>query len=82
MLSGVIFRQQHTYSRQPVREKDLKHLVDLILNHVCKGRTNTVLHVLGLMQRVHVSSCADDWLEEHVYEEPVHDLHGESGKHP
>jgi len=76
MLAGALTHRQNM--RVTPRERDLTHLVDLIQSQVCKGQPDRALQLLGLVQYVHVSDSADDWLEEVMFDGLDHDIFGEA----
>ena len=75
MLAGTLTHRQN--KRVTPRERDLTHLVDLIQSLLCKGQPDRALQLLGMVQYVHVSDSADDWLEEVVFDGLDHDIFGE-----
>ncbi len=82
MLASVIHYRNHLYPQRNPRERDLHHLVDLVL-HLCSGKLDRALNMMGMMQYVHVSDCADEWLHEMVpmFGMGDHDIFGEHSKH-
>ncbi len=76
MLAGALTHRQNM--RVTPRERDLTHLVDLIQSQLCKGQPDKALQLLGMMQYVHVSDTADDWLEVVMIDGHDHDIFGEA----
>jgi len=75
MLAGALTHRQNM--RVTPRERDVTHLVDLVQSQLCKGQPDRALQLLGMVQYVHVSGPADDWLEEVVFDGLDHDIFGE-----
>ena len=76
MLAGALTHRQNM--RVTPRERDLTHLVDLIQSQLCKGQPDRALQLLGMVQYVHVSDSADDWLEVVMIDGLDRDIFGEA----